>query len=378
MSFKYLPGKVFFLNIRFVSPHLISLLNFDLVVYHYTLLALNYSHPNKLLSYVDYLSTFKGHKVAFPQDDYVNSYNLAKFFKLTGVEQIFTLFNKKQDIEKIYPINETGVDKINTVLPGYVSGNDIKYIAKKSSKGFNTLDISYRARKNPPWLGKVTFLKWKIAEIFSEKANHLKIDISTNESKVLLNNAWLNLMYSSRIVIGVEGGASIHDKYGILKKEFESNPNKDVQTYYSKYLKSHEGSIDLRCLTPRIFEAIVCKACLVLIEGDYSGVLKKNIHYIPIKNDFSNVEGVVNKINDKKLCHQIALKAYNDIIKSKKYSYENFISLVYNKIEIKARYASTPVYYNFLFFFLKNTSYILENIYYTLFKFKETLYAWKK
>ena len=138
MSFKYLPGKVFFLNIRFVSPHLISLLNFDLVVYHYTLLSLNYSNPNKLLSYVDYLSTFKGHKVAFPQDDYVNSYNLAKFFKLTGVEQIFTLFNKKQDIEKIYPINETGVDKINTVLPGYVSGNDIKYIAKKSSKGFNT------------------------------------------------------------------------------------------------------------------------------------------------------------------------------------------------------------------------------------------------
>ena len=67
------------------------------------------------------------------------------------------------------------------------------------------------------------------------------------------------------------------------------------------------------------------KSVQILFEGDYSGILKPDLHYIPLKKDFSNISDVISKVKNNDLLQAIADRAYEDIITSNKYSYETFI-----------------------------------------------------
>jgi len=64
---------------------------------------------------------------------------------------------------------------------------------------------------------------------------------------------------------------------------------------------------------------------LVLFEGEYSGVLEPNRHFVPLKKDFSNFEEVVAKIKDEGLRREIAATAYREVVASGKYSYRSFV-----------------------------------------------------
>jgi len=340
LSFINIDKEVVFYNMfpHFKIKNYLINQNFNFIVFHYTFLALSVTDPKILLRVGKKLSNLKGIKIAFPQDEYTNSNTLCEFFKLTNTDKIFTLLNKI-DFEKVYPKHKSGVSKIFTVLPGYVSENDLKYIKKKPKN--KTIDISYRSRKTSPWLGKHSFLKWMIAEKFKKvKLKNLKIDISVSDNDRISGDDWLDFLCKSRTVLGVEGGSSIHDPDGVLQYDYESylkneNPKISHHEYYNMFLKKYEGNLNLKCLTPRIFEAIMCKCCLVLVEGNYSGILKKDINYIPVNKDFSNIDEVLNKICDKSYCDEIVNRNYKMIIKDKKYSYKSFIDYVVKVCKIK-------------------------------------------
>lgn len=78
-------------------------------------------------------------------------------------------------------------------------------------------------------------------------------------------------------------------------------------------------------ISPRVFEAIVHKTALVLFEGTYSGIVKPDVHYIPLKKDFSNVDEVITKLQDDVYLEALTERAYTDIITSGRYSYRQFI-----------------------------------------------------
>ena len=115
---KYLPGKTLQYNYVNGLPKFLNKLNFDLVIIHYSLLAIKFSEPQKLISFGEKLKNLSGYKVAFPQDEYINSSFLNLFLKTTNVKQLYTLFIDKNDINKVYPVKETGITKIFNVLPG--------------------------------------------------------------------------------------------------------------------------------------------------------------------------------------------------------------------------------------------------------------------
>jgi hypothetical protein len=78
-------------------------------------------------------------------------------------------------------------------------------------------------------------------------------------------------------------------------------------------------------ISPRIFEAIGCGTLLILFEGEYSGILRPNLHYVPLKKDFSNLKSVISILRNEQKCKAITEQAYRDIIESGKYSYQTFI-----------------------------------------------------
>ena len=63
-----------------------------------------------------------------------------------------------------------------------------------------------------------------------------------------------------------------------------------------------------------------------MFEGEYSGVLKAMVHYVPLKKDFSNFDEVVGLIGDRRVREEIVENARRDLIRSGEYSYERFVA----------------------------------------------------
>ena len=54
----------------------------------------------------------------------------------------------------------------------------------------------------------------------------------------------------------------------------------------------------LRCFIPKTKSRIGTKTIQILIEGNYNGYFKPDIHYIPLKKDLSNFDEAIEKFND--------------------------------------------------------------------------------
>ena len=204
---------------------------------------------------------------------------------------------------------------------------------------------------SPSGAGKTT-----ITKKLSQKYPNLKISISHTTRKPRSNE-----------IDGV-------DYYFKSKDEFEKLIREGLKIshdeYHRKYLNKFEGTLKLRNFTPRIFEAIICKSCLVLVEGEYNGILKKDINYIPIKKDFSNIEEVYNKIRNFELCKKIADHNYKAIIKSGDFTYQKFIDFILSKSNIQVKSNKFSSKFKNLISLEILINEIIVNAYFLLLRFK--------
>ncbi len=79
------------------------------------------------------------------------------------------------------------------------------------------------------------------------------------------------------------------------------------------------------------------RTALVLFEGEYSGVIKPNEHYIPLKDDYSNVEEVFALLDDVTYLNELTERAYRDIVLPEAYSYRRFVAGVDRHIGSRVR-----------------------------------------
>jgi len=78
-------------------------------------------------------------------------------------------------------------------------------------------------------------------------------------------------------------------------------------------------------ISPKVFEAIRLRTALVLFEGDYSGVVKPEEHFIPLKKDFSNASEVFARLENVAYLEQLTARAHEQIIGRHEYSYKAFV-----------------------------------------------------
>jgi len=217
-------------------------------------------------------------------------------------------------------------------LPGYVS-NDLIAVARIMTKPENRRenDVGYRARRLPFYMGKGAQEKHEIGIQFRECANHLglKTDIETDEQCRIYGKRWYEFLANCRAVLGVEAGVSIFDLDDKIRIESErlisENPKISFQEISKKILQPLEEKIPYRMISPRHFAAAAFRVCQILFGGNYSGVMQPMVHYIPLKRDFSNFDGVIQMFRDQNLRSELTDNAYRDFIDSRKYSYHEFI-----------------------------------------------------
>jgi hypothetical protein len=269
-------------------------------------------------------------KVVFIQDEYRIIDKVTQSLIELGADILFTCV-PTDEIHKVYsPKLLKGLTIINN-LTGYVP-DDLPDIQLPE---FNErlIDVGYRSRKTPFWLGTLGLEKWKIVDNFINhtKDVNLVTDMSYEESDRIYGKKWPKFLYSCKATLGVESGSSVFDFTGAVQKNVENyvslNPNVEFDEVFEIFLKDLDGKINLNQISPRVFETAMYKTLLILFEGEYSGILTPWKHYVPLKKDFSNIEEVVGIFRNSEKAQTIIDTAYNDLIASGSYSYKKFIKV---------------------------------------------------
>jgi len=315
-------------------PRVLELGRFDVVIVHYTLVMCidDYVSPATRRA----LAAFGGLKVAFIQDEYRFVDRTIAAMREIGINLLFTCV-PEGEIEKVYPAGRLpGVIKVN-VLTGYVPEALTRYPDRPYTE--RPIDIGYRSRDVPEWLGEMGREKTRIgAKVLQDARRYsLVVDCSTCEADRIYGEDWIRFLQSCKAVLGVESGASVFDFTGEIQEAVEAHKRRDpsvsFETLQALYFADKEGLIDLRQVSPRCFEAACLGTLMVLYEGRYSGILEPWRHYVPLKMDHANMAEVVEVIRDPERAMPIIECARREIALSERWSYAAFAAKVDGAIE---------------------------------------------
>lgn len=313
-------------NLGDLSPKL-KLNHFDVIILHYSLCLYSDNYVSR--SAKKKLRDFKGLKVVFIQDEYRQINKTITELAYLKIDVLFTCFPNKE-ISRVYSEDKLpDVSKYNN-LTGYIPTRFTQLFNQPPIKN-RSLDVGYRGRKSPFWLGELAYEKWNIVDQWHEhtKYSGLKVDISYHENDRLYGKKWIDFLLSCKTTLGVESGASVMDFTGALEQAVEdhqrTNPHDSFYDVQRKFFLEQDGKYSLNQISPRCFEAIAHKTVLVLYEGEYSGVLKPWRHFIPLKKDFSNLQQVVSYIRNDEFLQSMADTAFEEIALNEDYSYKTFV-----------------------------------------------------
>jgi len=327
MSFsQYSKFPVYSINTVYGFPGCLKGLEFDIIVLHYSVLGFSLDKETPLLlddRFIEYLHKSKAYKIAIPQDEFHFCQQRFCFFNQLQLDCVYTLYEPKY-WKNTYG-KYTRIPKVLYTIPGFVSDNLIhkaRVYAKKSDR--RTIDIGYRGREITLCAGEAGWEKQWIALGLKARPNSLVMDIETSEKERLYGNNWYKFLGDCKAILGTESGSSITDIDGSLQRK----PN-SIQAYISAkpILTPYENNIPYRMISPRVFEAAAFRCAQILFEGYYSGIISPDVHFLPLKKDFSNFDSVMELLQEKAFVKSITLHAYEDLIESGKYHYKTFIAL---------------------------------------------------
>jgi hypothetical protein len=316
-------------------PERLDLNRFDVIVIHYSLIACNDAYLSSRARSL--IRSCHALRTVFVQDEYRHvDCTIGALYEL-GVNVLFTCV-PGSEIEKVYPEAQLpGVRKVNT-LTGFVSEELVK--RKVPSWHNRPIDVGYRSRKVPAWLGQLGQEKWRIGERFLlDSARYgLRCDISCREEDRLYGKRWIDFVGDCKAMLGVESGSSVFDFTGDLQARVEqhlmSRPKTPFEELRKLYFQEQEGKIRLNQISPRCFEMAALRTLMILYEGEYSGILKPWCHYVPLAKDHSNMDEVVAVLRDREACESIIGSAYEEVALNPAYSYPTFVKQFDRILEI--------------------------------------------
>jgi len=308
-KFRVLPIAVFG-----AFPENLDLNRFDVIVIHYSLVLSVDAYVNAEAK--RRLKNSSALKAIFIQDEYRFVCRSIEAMRDVGIKLLFTCV-PDEEISKVYPDSSLpGVYKVN-VLTGYVDESLLGRILP-CYQG-RKIDIGYRARKVPAWLGELGQEKWNIGNRVRSDASRygLIVDLAYREEERLYGEDWINFLSNCKATLGVESGASVFDFSGNLQSAVEKassdNPDWSFSDLQKRYFAALEGQIRLNQISPRCFEAAALKTLMILYEGRYSDRLIPWRHYLPLKKDHSNFEEIVAILRDEERVNQIVNCAYQEV-----------------------------------------------------------------
>ena len=233
--------------------------------------------------------------------------------------------------------------KFYEAYTGYFEQSDWAYL-EQFSRPFEkrSVDIGQRVRHLPPQLGKSAGKKGQLAVEFAHlaAARGFHCDVSTRIEDVFVGDAWWRFLGNSRFTVSRKGGASMADPKGLLADRVRRyrlrNPNATMEQISQRISFNGGRNGDYSAISPRLFEAAALGVCQILEPDHYVAGLKPWVHYIPLSDDFSNIEDVFDVMRDVERCKSIVQASQDLLLRSNVYSYRSFVEKFRNIVQIES------------------------------------------
>ena len=299
--------------------------NFDAIIIHYSLIAFPMRDEIPLsISARQQISTFKGVKVAFVQDEQRAVLDRIEFLNSLGVNHLFSCVDN-ENLEIIYPSELCNFSK-STVLTGYVTSAHKVLGYKRKPLAMRNLDVIYRGRNLPHWLGENAKLKSSITDLVVSQSiqNNFKCDVSSKERDRIYGDKWQEFLSNGKVAIGTPSGSQAYDFYGkYLEKWVEGSGEFETDL-------PHPRPLDLGVISPKIFEYAASGCLIAVTPGKYSAILKPGINCLELTTDLANLNEIVNFASSAEAQSFVDF-AYEDLIGSNLFDYFNLT----NELDLK-------------------------------------------
>lgn len=338
--------RCFYVNVAFGGvPAYLHRVKFDLVIFHWSFVGARVDREwfTKAMKRIGNVKAFSGIRVTMPQDEFVSMDLMCDLINDFNISVVFSVA-PECEWEKIYRTVDAKKVRFVRVLTGYLDEGVIrKWDHLADRKILRPIDIGYRTVSQAIW-GRFNLIKGQIAEVFEGVArdHHLTTDIAVGEEHFKMGDDWLEFLATCRYTLGIEGGSSLLDWDGSLSKEIYTYLRRNPQASFDELERNcippgKDGEIAVVAISPRHLEACLTRTAQILVEGEYNGILKPRIHYIPLKKDFSNLEEVLELINDETMRRDMVERAFCDIVKSGKYSYRHMVRIVMDVLYLQGQ-----------------------------------------
>ena len=330
-------GRYFYLNIAARRPPgWLHEVDFDTVIFHHTLTGQRMA-PSLLrwqLRRARALDGLGRYRIAMVQDECIYTDAIDAFTGEFGIDHLFSVA-PPSEWPKIYPRATAAGVRFSQNLTGYLSAETVERVNRiVADHPERPVDIGYRAWGGLLSFGRHGLLRRQLEDAFgpAAAARDLRTDLSTDLADTIHGDDWFRFLASCKYVIGAEGGATILDGDGTFKRRTEQylakHPDASFEQVEAACFPGEDGRLQLFAISPRHLEACATRSCQVLVEGDYSGVLRPGEHYIELRKDLSNLNDVLDQIESDEHRGRIAEAAYRDVVASGRYSYERFVGEV--------------------------------------------------
>ena len=276
-------------------------------------------------------------KIVFPQDDADHGALLDEWFAEMKVDYVFTVRPERKEF--IYP-RTTKLAAFEQTFAGYLDDDTVAQAAPfRRPFSERTIAIGQRVTLYPAHGGRLGRLKGEAALAVKAAANarNVREDISVDPDNIFTGLDWYRFLGNCRFTVGAEGGLGVWDPQGEVVDR--------VKAYVAAHPAAHFNEVEAACFpgldgnpefpgfSPRILESALMGCCQILVEGEFRGVLKPWIHYIPLARDFSNMSEVFAAMNDETLVARLIAACDADLIASGKFAYERLVSRVVRAID---------------------------------------------
>jgi hypothetical protein len=297
--------------------------------------------------YLEKLKSFRGLKLIAVQDEYDRTERLRQAIREIGYHVVLSVVPPPM-LRRIYPPEMFPGTEFLSVLTGYVP----ERLARRGDArpiGDRPVMIGYRGREIGARYGRLGFEKFEIGRRMREvcEVRGIAHDIAWSDDKRIYGDAWYDFLGSCRATLGSESGSNVFDFDGSVEAKYAELsaarggpvPFEEFRTYTEPY----ETRYDMAQISPRVFEAAALRTPMILYAGRYSGLIEPGEHYIELKKDFSNVDAVLDQLNDTAGLEQLADRAYGRLVGSGEFTYARFTQLIDETIACKAAELGVPL-----------------------------------
>lgn len=312
---------------------------FDLILIDGTFLCWRWVRPRELLAQLleqyAWVADHPAVKIAFPQDDYDHAHILDRWLSDWKVDHVYAVC--PQHMGATFPQLSRRPGLLSVALTGYVE-DGLATAPASAPIDRRSLLVGYRARNLPAWYGSFGRMKALLGDRFARSARDraLSVDISTNERDLLLGAAWTRFLSDSRFTLGCESGSSLLDPEGHIRDAVEDylrkRPAATFEEIAGRVFPGEDRKHVFSTVSPRVFEAAALGSCQILLEGNYLPEMRPGVHYIELRQDYSNVNEVLDQLSDTGRAQAMADACHEAIIQPATYHYSTRVREVLARV----------------------------------------------